>query len=196
MGLLNLLSRAWNALPQGLRKFVGYGLAAGIAMCMVLFMFLFWGTGLIQEKLGIPTKLDVQAVQLGVSQRSEAELVAATEFTARYLVNQALDSLQQRNDSLFATLSRGLIEPGIHKLNTVEAQVRRLNDLLGVNNDLAREQAAAQRRTQDQIGTLQQQLTGTSTEAALERILRELQAVREEQDVLHQRLNKTSKQKF
>ncbi len=195
MNIGTLLSSVWNWILQGLKKFVGIGLAAGLALCMVLFMFLFWGTGLIQEKLGIPTKADVKAVQTTVNERHDQDVMAAAEFTARYLVSNAIDSLQQRNDSLFARISNELIEPGIDKLVSVEAQVQRLNERLGVNNDLAQQQVVEQRRTRDQIGTLQQQLSGTSTEATLNTILQQLQQLRDDQEAIHQRL-KTSKQKF
>jgi hypothetical protein len=195
MNLMGLLNAGWNAIPTGLKKFVGIGFAAGIAMCMVLLMFLFWGTGLIQDKLGIPTKADVEAVENNVRTHNEEELVAAVELTARYIVQRSIDSLQQRNDSLFDRISNELIEPGIDKLNGVEAQVQRLSEKLGVNNDLAQQQVAEQRRTSDQIGTLQQQLSGTSTEATLNTIMHQLQQLRDDQEALHQRL-KTSKQKF
>lgn len=51
----------WAAIPGSLKRFVGYGVASGIAMSMVLAMYLFWGTGYLQDRLGVVvTKGDLQ----------------------------------------------------------------------------------------------------------------------------------------
>lgn len=192
---ITAVTTVWNVIPTGLKKFVGYGIAAGIAMCMVLFMFLFWGTGLIQEKLGIPTKTDVQAVQDNVRAEREEDMVQAVEFTARYIVKQALDSARMANDSLFNQISNDLIEPGIDKLNSVEANVRRLNERLGLSNDLLKQQAAAQRETNDRFGSLQQQLQGDDDAEFKREVLEQFRSLREEQEEIRNRL-KTSKGKF
>lgn len=190
------LSSLWNLIPEFLRRFIGYGLAAGIALVMVVLAFLSFPLlrDYIKEQLGI--RQDVQAVSDNLQERTDEQLNAAIVFTSRTVVNAAMDSLAHANDSLFARVSTDLIEPGIVKLNTLEAQVQRLNVMLGVNNDLAREQAQAQRQTLDQIGTLQQRLNTPDNAATLEAILTELRNVREEQEAMRDRLNKTTKQKF
>lgn len=194
-GIGSFIAGMWVALPSGLKKFIGYGLSAGIALVMVVFAFLSFPllTDFIKQRLGI--REDVEAVTQGVRTRSDEELNMAIAFTTRTVVNAAMDSLRHANDSLFNQISTELIEPGIDKLNSVEANVRRLNERLGLGNDLLKQQADAQRETNDRIGTLQQQLNQPNNDATLNAILKQLQVMQAEQEDIRNRL-KTTKQKF
>jgi hypothetical protein len=194
-GLGTFIAGLWTALPSGLKKFIGYGLSAGIALVMVVFAFLSFPllTDYIKQRLGI--REDVESVTQGVRERSEEEMNMAIAFTTRTVVNAAMDSLRHANDSLFNQISTELIEPGIDKLNSVEANVRRLNERLGLGNDLLKQQADAQRETNNRIGTLQQQLNTPNNEVTLNAILQQLQDMQAEQEDIRNRL-KTTKQKF
>lgn len=191
----SFIAGMWVALPSGLKKFIGYGLSAGISLVMVVFAFLSFPllTDFIKQRLGI--REDVESVTQGVRTRSDEELNMAIAFTTRTVVNAAMDSLRHANDSLFNQISTELIEPGIDKLNSVEANVRRLNERLGLGNDLLKQQADAQRETNDRIGTLQQQLNQPKNDATLNAILKQLQDMQTEQEDIRNRL-KTTKQKF
>jgi Mg2+ and Co2+ transporter CorA len=58
---MEIIRTIWQAIPQGLKKFVGYGVASGIALSLVVAMYLFWGSGYLQERLGlVATKDDIQ----------------------------------------------------------------------------------------------------------------------------------------
>jgi hypothetical protein len=194
-GIGSFIASLWVALPSGLKKFIGYGLSAGIALVMVVFAFLSFPllTDWIKQRLGI--REDVESVTQGVRERSDEEMNMAIAFTTRTVVNAAMDSLRHANDSLFNQISTELIEPGIDKLNSVEANVRRLNERLGLGNDLLKQQADAQRETNNRIGTLQQQLNTPNNEATLNAILQQLQDMQAEQEEIRNRL-KTTKQKF
>ena len=50
--MMEIMQNIWAAIPSALKRFVGYGVASGIALAIVLAMYLFWGTGYLQERLG------------------------------------------------------------------------------------------------------------------------------------------------
>lgn len=159
------VSALFNLVPQWLRKFVGYGVSAGIALMLVVLAFASVPVlrDFLREKLGVPTREDLDTV----SERTDAQLAGAIEFTAREVVDRAMRHEHARQDTLFDALSRELIEPGIARLRTVEDQVRALNRQMGINNDQGREQ-------NDRLGQLSRQLEQSSNEAKIDSLLLEV----------------------
>lgn len=152
---LEWLKGIWEWIPNGLKKFVGIGVACGIALTLVLAAWLFWGTGYIQEKLNIPTKDTVLQEQDRVSRMSEEELQSAIAYTATEVVAVAMEQAKAENDSLFDTMVREVIEPGIKKQNLLYKQVERLSKMMGDNNSLLVEQTE---RTTSSIEQLRDQV--------------------------------------
>lgn len=182
MNWTDLISRFWNSIPNGLKKFVGYGLASGLALTIVLAAWLFWGTGYIQEKLNIPTRDLMRQEQDRVSNMNDAELHKAIMLT----VQLAMDSARATNDSLFDTMVRDVIEPGIEKQNRLYRQVERLSKLVGDNNSLLEEQTA---RTSSSIDQLRDQvLNKDDGRAVMGEILDEMRSNRERDEMIMKKL--------
>lgn len=55
------ITKIWNLIPRYLWRYIGIGLSSGIALAIVLALYLFWGSGYIQERLGLMvTKKDLK----------------------------------------------------------------------------------------------------------------------------------------
>ena len=75
---------------------MGYGVASGIALAIVLAMYLFWGTGFLQERLGIMvTKKDL-------SEQTQ-DLAAASDEAITNVVNGTIQQYDQRMRDYLAT---------------------------------------------------------------------------------------------
>lgn len=56
------ITKIWNLIPRYLWRFIGIGISSGIALAIVLALYLFWGSGYLQERLGLMvTKKDLKA---------------------------------------------------------------------------------------------------------------------------------------
>lgn len=161
-----------NAIPSWLRKFVGYGVAAGIAMAIVVVAFLMIPTlrDFIQAKLGMPTVQNVNDVAAGVSAMSESELRSTIAFTAAEVVRLAMDSAAASQDTLFAQMDREVIRPGLNRLNLITRNVRELNLLMNVNNDILDAQGQRTDRTNSTIEELRDLVQGAQSAEERERL--------------------------
>jgi hypothetical protein len=87
--MMEIMRTIWDNIPGALKRFVGYGVASGIALAIVLAMYLFWGTGFLQERLGIMvTKEDL-------SEQTQ-DLAAASDEAITNVVNGTLLQYDQR----------------------------------------------------------------------------------------------------
>lgn len=94
--MIEILQNIWAAIPGALKRFVGYGVASGIALAIVLAMYLFWGTGFLQERLGIMvTKQDL-------TEQTE-DLAAASDETITNVVNGTILQYDQHMREYLAT---------------------------------------------------------------------------------------------
>jgi mevalonate kinase len=94
--MMEVMQNIWAAIPSALKRFVGYGVASGIALAIVLAMYLFWGTGYLQERLGIMvTKEDL-------SEQTQ-DLAAASDEAITNVVNGTLLQYDQRMRDYLAT---------------------------------------------------------------------------------------------
>lgn len=186
----------FNAVPVWLRKFIGYGISAGIAFACVVFAFLSFGplTTYIKDKLNIIDKQDVKRVSESVQYASEDQMNAAIDLTARRLVEDSRERIRLENDSLFQVVSVDLIEPGIKRLRSLEENVKRLNSMMGMSNDLLTQQRDQSRIANDRLGELQQRLNGSELGQKLDQIMLEMQRQREDIEVIKKIRN--TKQKF
>jgi hypothetical protein len=190
---MNLLA-IWNAIPSGLKKFVGYGISAGIALVMVVFAFLSFPflTDFIKDKLGMPTRADVSNVANAVQVNSEDQVNAAIQFTAGAMIESAQERMRNENDSLFSEVTTSLIQPGIKRLRALEENVRLLNERVGVSMQVQRDES---RQTRERIGDLKSELNNDE----LVELMRALQQqMNELQDQVEETRPKTrnTKQKF
>ncbi len=56
------ITKIWNLIPRYLWRFIGIGISSGIALAIVLALYLFWGSGYLQDRFGLMvTKKDLQA---------------------------------------------------------------------------------------------------------------------------------------
>lgn len=184
----------WKKLPGMLQRAVAYGLMAGVAMGVVVFVFLAFEpfTNYVKEKLGIHE--DLARVENAVQVSTEDQLNAAIEFTSGRMIDSAQQRMRHENDSLFAKVSEDLIEPGINKLNRLEENVRYLNKLLNVSNDLLIQQTNANRLNADRLSQMQQQMNGSGNDQKQDAILRKLEEMQATIDEMKK--TRTSKQKF
>jgi mevalonate kinase len=87
--MMEIMQNIWAAIPSALKRFVGYGVASGIALAIVLAMYLFWGTGFLQDRLGIMvTKKDL-------SEQTE-HLAAVSDEAVTNVVNGTIMQYDQR----------------------------------------------------------------------------------------------------
>lgn len=196
MKVLQAIGRAFNALPDRLQRFVGVGIATGIALGILSLVFLFWGTGYVQDQLGLPSKKDIQEVSHAVREKSDEQAIAAAEWTANYVVRQAMDSARVAQDSLFNEISTGIIRPGIARLQAVEAEVASLRRIVGQGNELQRQQLDRTAEANDRIGELGQLLR--TDQPDMNAVLQALQQINERLDAVEQEAprRRDQKQKF
>ena len=94
--MMEIMQNIWASIPSALKRFVGYGVASGIALAIVLAMYLFWGTGFLQERLGIMvTKKDL-------SEQTQ-DLAAASDEAITNVVNGTIQQYDQRMRDYLAT---------------------------------------------------------------------------------------------
>jgi len=184
----------WKRLPGMVQRAMAYGLMAGIAMGVVVFVFLAFDpfTDWVKQRFNITQ--DLARVEDAVQVRSEDQLNAAIEHTAGRMIDSAQQRMRSENDSLFAKVSEDLIEPGIQKLNRLEENVRYLNKLLNVSNELLTQQTNANRLNADRLSEMQQQMNGGNNDDKLDAILRKLEEQQTAIDEIKKARN--SKQKF
>lgn len=185
----SILGRIWNAIPNGLKKFIGYGIAAGIASSMVIFLFLVWGTGFVQEKLNIPTKHDVDQAAEELRGMNEEDMQRAINTT----VAAAMDSAAKAQDALMDAMVRDVIEPGIERQNRLFEQVRALNRKMGINNDLLDQQAARTSETADVLQQLQTLMRESDPRNGTQELLRRFERYEQNQEQIMKKM-KISKQ--
>lgn len=154
--MIRVLKAIASAVPDWLRKFIGYGVAAGIAMGIIVFVILAFRpfTDFVKDKLGIPERTQAADLVDAVQVASEDQLLATMVFVA----NERAAHDSARNAALFDTLSTTVIEPGIKRLNSIERQVVRLSELMGVSNGLISEQINYTRETKSRMALLQEQM--------------------------------------
>lgn len=157
----NTVKRILEWIPNWLRRFVGYG----VSLSMVLFLWLIWGTGYIQEKLNIPTRADVERVKEKTDTNNALEQQRAIAITASQVVSMAMDSARIAQDSLFNALVKDVIEPGIERQNRLFEQVRELNRRMGINNEKLDAQASTSERASTTMEELRVLMNSTMTVA-------------------------------
>lgn len=192
----NAIAKRWKAIPPGMVKYVGAGVTMATMVILIIIAFLkipFLNT-MVREAMDTPTRGQVDNIADQVQTRSEDQLNTAIELTAGHMIDSAQQRMRHENDSLFAKVSEDLIEPGINKLNRLEENVRYLNKLLNVSNELLTQQTNANRLNADRLSQMQQQMNGAGNDDKLDAILRKL----EEQQTAIDEIKKyrNSKQKF
>jgi hypothetical protein len=61
MAMLDFIPAIWEKIPQRIQQALAISIGVGVVLCMLMAMWLVWGSGYFQERLGIPlTKQDLQ----------------------------------------------------------------------------------------------------------------------------------------
>lgn len=123
-GVGTFIANAFNAIPLWLRKFVGMGVAAGVALTMVLIAFLAFPflRDYAKEKLGIPTEADFQNVSDAVQVASEDQVLAVAHLVAAEAIAHYDDSLKQAYET-------GMNEMGIPIMELQRDMITRIREL-------------------------------------------------------------------
>jgi hypothetical protein len=119
--MMDILRTIWENIPGALKRFVGYGVASGIALAIVLSMYLFWGTGFLQDRLGIMvTKKDL-------SEQTQ-DLAAASDEAITNVVNGTILQYDQRMRDYLASerqLAKDtILKPILTSLETLDKNQR------------------------------------------------------------------------
>lgn len=92
MNPLSWIPRIWESIPNGLKKFVGIGVACGMAMVIVMAGYLFWGSEVVQERLArmkLASKEDIsdqtEALERGSAHAMDALLMRYDSTLHAYL---------------------------------------------------------------------------------------------------------------
>lgn len=192
MNPLSWITRIWEAIPNGLKKFVGYGVASGIALAIVLAGYLFWGSDAVQQRLA-RMKL---ASKDDISKQTETLETAGTN---------AMDALLMRYDSTlhayldlerkFATDT--ILVPLLEAVRTLDLRQREmLREQRAGNNGLDQLSKAYDER----LERLMQQNDPQAMERALAEVMGKLERqdamIRELRDTDKRNKRKSSKQEF
>lgn len=149
-------------IPEWLRKFIGYGVSSGLALVMLVLAF-----------GAVPVLRDWLRNYLNVPTRTEnrEDYEQAAMKAAEFVVDQAMRNEHLRQDTLYNLVERGLIAPGMERLESVEQRVGgletwsvRVDQKLGIQSGLLI----------DQTGKLGEVKDMLSTEAAQKEELREI----------------------
>ena len=151
---MNWIQQVWDWIPEGLRRMLSIVLGSALSIILVMYAWLIWGTGYIQQQLGIPTVDTMETVTDGVRVLSDEELDRAIHATASTMLRAAMDSARQANDSLFERVSEELIRPGIKRQNAIAEQVRRLSEEMRMGTGIMDEQMNASKETANRIDDL------------------------------------------
>ena len=174
---LALIARIWHAVPAGLRRFVGTGIAAGIAMLIVMTGWLFWGTGYIQERLGIPTRTDVEAVADAVTIASEDQVLAVARIVSEQTIRRYDDSLRTEAERLSREVAEplvGTVEQLIRRVAAIEGQIGATNRKL---DDLPRQTGHAAARITESMDALRRELEAAEIRENMLRLQRQLDSI-------------------
>jgi len=174
---LALLGRIWHAIPAGLRRFVGQGIAAGIAMLLVMFGWLFWGTGYIQERLGIASRNDIQQVASAVTVASEDQVIAMSQAVATQAIRLYDDSLKREAERL----TKDVAEPLVATVQRLVDRVAAIEAQMGVTNrtlaDLPRQTGHATERITQSMDALRRELERAEIEKNLKALQQRLDSL-------------------
>jgi hypothetical protein len=191
---MNWASAIWEWIPNGLKKFVGMGLASGLAFSCVLFIWLLWGSGYIHEKLNIPTATQRQAENEALERERASEQQRAIALTAERVVTMAMDSARQSQDSLFNAIVKEVIEPGIERQNRLFEQVRELNRRMGINNDKLDAQVSSTETAARSMEELRVLMRQGLAETELDDLLRLMQKIDADQERIKSKLKIKTKE--
>lgn len=118
-----LVITIWAAIPGSLKRFIGYGVAAGIALAIVLAMYLFWGTGYLQDRLGLMvTKQDLSEQTDTLAAGSAMMIRNVAEAVAAEKDEQLRQYLEQERQLAKDTI----LVPIIKSIRDLDANVRAL----------------------------------------------------------------------
>lgn len=168
------------ALPWLLRhfkRFIGYGLSAGIALVLVVYAF---GTvpvlrEFLRSKLNLATSDEVGSVKDAVTERTDTQVNTAIEFTARNITDRAMQAEHRRQDSLFSEIKTSIIDPGLARITSLEDQLEAL-------------------KLEVRRGTAQDGQENTTREAKLDALLEEIRKLQKEEPTTTPR--RTTKKEF
>lgn len=78
MPFLGSIADIWEKTPKLIQRSIAFGITVGFILCMLMALWLVWGSGYFQERLGIPiTRQDLQE-QTETLQTDQHELIQAT----------------------------------------------------------------------------------------------------------------------
>jgi hypothetical protein len=61
MAMLDFIPTIWEKIPQRIQQALAIAIGVGVVLCMLMALWLVWGSGYFQERLGIPlTKEDLK----------------------------------------------------------------------------------------------------------------------------------------
>lgn len=163
---MNGLTTWLNGLSRKAMVFIGTVVVLVLIPASLLLTWLIWGTGAIQSQL--PTKQDVSDVTAAVRVLHEDEMRGLAEFAAQ----ERSERDSARYAALFDTVSTTLIEPGIARLRSLEAQVDHLNEVMGTSQHLLHEQVDVAKDTRSRMSLMQQQMNGSTTEETQAELIR------------------------
>lgn len=162
---MSALQSIWQAIPVGLKRFVGYGVASGVALSLVLAMYLFWGTGYLQDRLGlVATKADITE-QTRVMESAMPS--AIEEAVSRY--DTTLKQYLQRERELAEDT---IMKPILRAIMELDKQQREMLRSMGAST-MSMEQRT--RAIDDQLERLVQERNASETDRLLLELLRKVE---------------------
>lgn len=185
------ITKIWNLIPRYLWRFIGIGISSGIALAIVLALYLFWGSGYIQERLGLMvTKKDLKDQTDSLQNGSALMMNEVDAKIADY--DQGIREYLERERRLAKDT---ILQPILRSLETMDRNLRALG----------RSQAATTERMEELPrafdAKLERMLEATdprSQQQQLDRVLEKLEKLEDDNRQLREQLRgrRTSRQQM
>lgn len=186
---LSFISKLWAAIPGALKRFVGTGLAVGIGLSIPLGLWLFWGTGYVQDKLGVMVTTEDLTAQTEDIAADQGDLVERAVFTA-------MMAQDMKNDSIWRS-ERQLVK------DTVLVPILKAIQKLDYNQKtMSKQQAQSGERIDELPALFDEKLERVllendpaPTHELVRQLMRKLDQVSTKQDELQEQVNRRTNKK-
>ncbi len=110
---LNIVVTIWRGLPEGLRRYVGYGLSGGIVASFIVLSVQFASTGWLNEQLGLNKVAKAAEVSAQLDDL-KSETVQLTTISVNHALQNYTDSLAKvrkaAEDTILTPMLQSLVE--------------------------------------------------------------------------------------
>ena len=117
------ISDIWERVPKLIQRAIAFGVSVGFVLCMLMALWLVWGSGYFQERLGIPiTRQDLEQ-QTETLQMDQHELIQTTVTQAIIEYDQHLQQYLRDKEE---DARRTILDPILKGMEALEQNQQQL----------------------------------------------------------------------